>query len=132
MLPITYESDWQKAVKIMTVAVVQNPHYQELLPAAQKQRRRARRQFAIKITPLDPRVFVKLTDNWIELGLIYPVDTDGRRTFRSKVSERILTEFAAAGIVVASQTVAIVQFPSTPPRGQPTLAGNRSKEERTS
>ena len=124
VLPLTYESDWQLAVATMIAAVQQHPHYQELLPKAQEQRRRARRQFAIKITSLDPRVFVKLTDNWIELGLIYPVDTDSRRTFRSEVSQRILTEFAAAGIVVASQTVAIVQFPSTLPQGQPVLAGS--------
>jgi hypothetical protein len=57
-------------------------------------------------------VFVRLTDNWIELGLVYPVDTDSRRTFRSEISQRILADFAAAGVTVASQTVAIVQFPS--------------------
>jgi small-conductance mechanosensitive channel len=112
-LPITYESDWRRAAAIMTDAVQQNPMYQELLPLAQEQRRRARRQFAIKITPLEPRVFVKLTDNWIELGLIYPVDTDSRRAFRSEISQRILAEFSAAGIAIASQTVAIVQFPGT-------------------
>lgn len=112
-LPVTYESDWRRAIQIMTEAVRQHPLYQELLPLAQEQRRRARRQFAIKITPLEPRVFVKLTDNWIELGLIYPVDTDSRRSFRSDISQRILGELGAAGIVVASQTVAIVQFPGT-------------------
>ena len=56
-------------------------------------------------------VYVRLTDNWIELGLVYPVDNDVRRSFRSEISQQILTEFAAAGITVASQTVAIVQFP---------------------
>lgn len=128
-LPIIYESDWHRAVAILTNAVQQNAMYQELMPLAQEQRRRARRQFAIKITPLEPRVFVKLTDNWIELGLIYPVDTDSRRVFRSEISQRILADFAAAGIVIASQTVAIVQFPSAPPRGQPTLAVGRLEEE---
>jgi small-conductance mechanosensitive channel len=111
-VPVTYESDWQRASQIMVEAVQQHPSYQELLPKAQEQRRQARRQFAIKITPLDPRVFLRLTDNWAELGLIYPVDTDSRRTFRSEISQRILTEFNAAGIVIASQTVAIVQFPA--------------------
>ena len=124
MLPITYESDWQQAVAIMATAVQQHPQYQELLPLAQEQRRRARRQFAIKITALDPRVFVKLTDNWIELSLIYPVDTDSRRTFRSEISQRVLADFAAARIVIASQTVAIVQLPSTLLQGQPTPIAN--------
>lgn len=111
-VPVTYESDWQRAVQIMTNAVQQHPLYQELLPKAQEQRRRTRREFAIKITPLEPRVFVRLTDNWIELGLVYPVDTDSRRTFRSEISQRILADFAESDITVASQTVAIVQFPS--------------------
>ena len=57
-------------------------------------------------------MFTRLTDNWIELGLVYPVDAGSRRTFRSEISQHILAEFDAAGITVASQTMAIVQFPS--------------------
>lgn len=111
-VPVTYESDWQQATLIMIKAAQQHPNYQKLLPQAQEQRRRARREFAIKITSLEPRVFTRLTDNWIELGLIYPVDAGSRRTFRSEISQHILTEFDAAGITVASQTMAIVRFPS--------------------
>ena len=111
-VPVTYESDWQRATQIMIKAAQQHPRYQELLPQAQEQRRQARREFAIKITPLEPRVFTRLTDNWIELGLVYPVDAGSRRIFRSEISQHILAEFDAAGITVASQTMAIVRFPS--------------------
>jgi len=111
-LPVPYESDWQRATQIMIEAAQQHPHYQKLLPQAREQRRQARREFAIKITPLKPRVFTRLTDNWIELSLVYPVDAGSRRTFRSEISQHILAEFDAAGITVASQTIAIVQFPS--------------------
>ncbi len=110
-VPVTYELDWKKAVEIMTTAASENPAYKDLLPKAHEQRRRARREFAIKITSLEPRVYVRLTDNWIELGLIYPVDTEARRSFRSNVSQQILSDFSEAGITIASQTVAIVQFP---------------------
>jgi len=110
-VPVTYESDWKKAIGIMATAASENPAYQDLLPKAHEQRRRTRREFAIKITPLEPRVYVRLTDNWIELGLIYPVDTEARRSFRSNVSQRILEDFSEAGITIASQTLAIVQFP---------------------
>ena len=112
-LPITYESDWQTAIGILLEAVMTQPAYQELLPRAVEQRRRARREFVIKITSLDPRVFVKLTDNWIELGLIYPVGNELRRAFRSTVSQEILRKFQAAGIEIASQTMAIVRLPET-------------------
>lgn len=113
IIPITYESNTEQGAQIMLTAVEQHPQYQEILPKAQAQRIQARRKFAVKITPLEPRVFVKLTDNWVELGIIYPVDTDNRRTFRSDISKIILARFVEFGITVASQTIAIVQFPST-------------------
>ncbi len=112
-IPITYESDWKQAMILMTQAVNEHPKYQELLPKAQTERRQARREFAIKITSLEPRVFLKITDNWIELGLIYPVDTEYRRAFKSEISTQILEQFRTIGITVASQTVAIVQFPGS-------------------
>lgn len=111
-IPITYESNYEKAIEIMVNAVYKHPAYQELLPQAREQRREVRRTLAVRMTPLEPRSYVKLTDNWIELGLVYPVDTDLRRLFRSEISQRVLTEFKSEDIVVASQTIAIVQFPS--------------------
>ena len=60
------------------------------------------------MTPLEPRTYMKITDNWIELGLVYPVDTDLRRSFRSEISQQLLTEYEKSGIVIASQTIAIV------------------------
>ena len=110
-LPVTYESDWQQAIVIMIEAVRSDPRYQELLPQADEQRRRARRKLAVKITSLEPRVFVKLTDNWIELGMVYPVHNDLRRVFRSEVSQHILTAFTTAQITIASQTMAVTRFP---------------------
>ena len=113
-VPITYESDWKRAIEIMSDAVREHPAYRELLPKAEMQRRDVRRKMAVKMTPLEPRTYVSLTDNWIELGLVYPVDTDLRRSFRSEIGQRLLTEFGAEGIVIASQTIAVVQFPSNP------------------
>ena len=115
-IPVPYESDWQQAIKIMTGVVLNHPEYQSLLPKAQEQRRQARHEFAIKITPLEARTYVRLTDNWIELGLVYPVAIDIRRSFRSEVSQKILDEFSSAKITVASQTLAIVNFPEPKPR----------------
>jgi len=117
-VPLTYESNWKRAIEIMSNAVCEHPAYKELLPQAEKQRREARRKLAVKMTPLEPRTYVKLTDNWIELGLVYPVDTDLRRSFRSEISQRLLSEFEADGIVIASQTIAIVQFPSNSSSGE--------------
>jgi len=110
-IPVPYGTDWEKAIEIMSNAINQNPAYQELLPKAEAQRQELRKRIAVKITPLEPRIFVNLTDNWIQLGLVYPVDTDLRRLFRSEVSQTILAGFDAAGIEIASTTIAIVDFP---------------------
>jgi small-conductance mechanosensitive channel len=112
-IPITYGSSWKRAVEILTNAVREHPAYQELLPKAEEQRRATRRKLAVKMTSLEARVYVKITDNWIELGLVYPVDSEIRRTFRSEISQRVLSEFKAEDITVASQTIAIVQFPDS-------------------
>ena len=107
-VPITYESNWKKGIEILANTVFEHLAYKELLPKAQKQRRELRRRLAVKMTPIEPRTYVKITDNWIELSLVYPVDTDLRRSFRSEISQRLLAEFEAKGIMIASQTIAIV------------------------
>ncbi|MEA3310240.1 MAG: mechanosensitive ion channel [Chloroflexota bacterium] len=112
-IPVTYETDWEQAAEILRRAVRENPRYQKLIPLAKKRRTQTRREFAIKMTPLQPRVFVNPTDNWIELGLVYPVDFTMRRVFHHEISCRILKDLKAAGMGVASQTIAIVEFPST-------------------
>jgi len=111
-IPIPYGSDWKKAIEILDQSVKNHPAFQKLLPEAKRQRQEVRKRFAVKVTPLDPRIFVNLTDNWIQLGLVYPVDTDLRRSFRSQVSQEILTAFEAAEIEIASQTISIVDFPN--------------------
>ncbi len=112
IVPITYDSNWNRGIEILVNTVIEHPLYKELLPKAQQQSREARPKLAVKITPIEPHIYLKITDNWIELSLVYPVDTDLRRSFRSEISQRLLTEFEAEGIKIASQTIAIVQFPS--------------------
>ena len=110
-IPLPYGSDWKKAIEILRNTVIAHPEYQKLLPKARQQRAELRKQFAVKVTPLDPRVFVNLTDNWIALGLVYPVDTDLRRLFRSEICQQLLETFDNAGIEIASETISIVDFP---------------------
>jgi small-conductance mechanosensitive channel len=110
-MPLPYGSDWKNAIEILLNTVKAHPEYQKLLPKARQQREELRKQFAVKVTPLEPRVFVNLTDNWIALGLVYPVDTELRRLFRSEICQQLLETFDKAGIEIASETISIVDFP---------------------
>lgn len=111
-IPLPYRSDWKKAIEILLHTVEEHPEYQNLLPKARQQREGLRKHFAVKVTSLEPRVFVNLTDNWISLGLVYPVDTDLRRLFRSEICQTLLVAFNQEGIEIASETLSIVDFPS--------------------
>ena len=110
-IPVPYDTDWKTAVEILLRIVKEHPEYNNLLPNARQQREDLRKHLAVKVTPLEPRVFVNLTDNWIALGLVYPVDTDLRRLFRSDICQELLESFDAAGIEIASETISIVDFP---------------------
>lgn len=112
-VPITYDSDWKQASEIMTNAVRAHPEYVKMRPKAEAALLRAKREFAIEHVSLEPQVFLKLTDNWVELALVYPVAFHARPAVRSALSRTILEQFNAAGIVIASETIDIVRFPGT-------------------
>ncbi len=110
VIPITYDADWQKAIQLLLSAAQSHPNYQALLPAAKTALRRARQDFALQDLTLDPQVFVKLTDNWIELTLVYPVEATARPWVHSDLSQTILRGLQEAHITVASETIDIVHF----------------------
>ena len=60
---------------------------------------------------VDPRVFVRLTDNWTELSLRFMVRPTNGRMVKDAMSRDIIDGLAKAKIGIASGTYAIVEFP---------------------
>ena len=108
---IPYGQDWERAKMIMLDIVRKHPLYVDLVPKAERENAAARRAFAINLTSLEPRGFVKMADSWIEVAVIYPVPFNGRRGFRSDVSEAILTQLSAEGIPIAFPTMSVEVTP---------------------
>jgi small-conductance mechanosensitive channel len=104
---IPYGEKWEEAKSIMLGSVNDHPHYEALVPEAERQNAAARRALAVDLSPLTPRTFVSLADSWIEVAVIYPVAVAGRRSFRSDISESILRGLAKAGIPVAFPTMTV-------------------------
>lgn len=104
---IPYGQDWAKAKEIMLSAVREHADYQALVPSAESQRASVRRELAISLSALDPRVFVRMADSWIEVGVVYPVEYNRRRSFRSDISETILRNLQAEGIAIAFPTMTV-------------------------
>lgn len=104
---IPYDADWARAKMIMLDVIQRHPTYQALVPDAQRQNAAARRAFAVNLTSLEPRGFINMADSWIDVAVIYPVAVNGRRGFRSDVTEQILHELASAGIPIAFPTMTV-------------------------
>ena len=69
------------------------------------------KSYFIKMTDLTPRVYYRITDNWLELSVRFVVEEHGIRDMKDAMSRDILTAFDQAGIGIASATYDIVGFP---------------------
>jgi len=109
-LPITYESDWQRAAEIM---LEQGHTYtKELQADAEAKLSRMIDRFPVKETKVEPTLYLAMTDNWIELTLRFVVDAQERRKVKGRLHRDLLQHVQAEKkIAVASTTIEIVGFP---------------------
>ncbi len=108
--PITYNSDWIAAKKLIFEVMGQETSTVEEL--ATKGISHMERKYFLSSGAMNADVFVRLTDNWIELTARYVTPVRQRRTVRSRISEKILEGIEKAeNIKIASETVDIVGFP---------------------
>jgi small-conductance mechanosensitive channel len=117
-IPIPYRSDRRRAEKILLECV------QELAEAPDRKsepiRRALERRYFVSLDDLTPRVFYRLTDNWLELTVRFIVREHGTREVKDTISRAVLARFEAAGIEIASATYEIVGLP-------PVLLKNEAK-----
>jgi hypothetical protein len=65
---------------------------------------------------LEPRTYVRLTDNWIEVTVRFIARPAGVRELKDRISRRILSGLQSAGLEIASSTFEIVGLPTLPVR----------------
>jgi small-conductance mechanosensitive channel len=110
VLPIKYGADYRRAESILLdIARRHTAEYVEkATPALEKLRERY--VLALEIA-LEPKVYVRLTDNWIELTLRFTAPVHGIRAIKDAMSRDLLPALAEAQIDVASGTYEIVGLP---------------------
>jgi hypothetical protein len=69
------------------------------------------RRYAVKPAELEPCVYQRLTDNWLELTVRFVTRDHGVRAMKDSMTREILKGLKAAGIGVASATFEIVGLP---------------------
>lgn len=108
-IPITYRDDRARAERILLASVAA-----ETAPidaSSEPVRRALERRYFLDVEELTPRVFYRLTDNWLELSVRFLVGTHGVREVKDAIARRVLRELDAAGIGVASATYDVVGMP---------------------
>ncbi len=123
-IPITYQADRDKVETIMLAAAHAHAVDPEMLEAGVKED--LQRRFDVQPLDLVPKVFYRITDNWLELTVRFIVHTHLIRGVKDAMSRQIIGEMDKAAIGIASATYDIVglppievrQVPARPPGGQ--------------
>lgn len=100
-LPIAYSSDWHQAERIM--------HEEAVRVSASEDAREAladmARRYPLPRAELEPRVFVRATDNWMELSARFVVPVRSARSVKDALTRRVRERFDAAGVQIASESM---------------------------
>ena len=110
-LPISYESDWQRAAELMLEHG--QTYTAELQADAEAKLNKMIDRYPLKDTKVEPTLYLAMTDNWIEMTLRFVVDAQERRRVKDEMHRDLLQHFQAEeNIKVASTTIEIVGFPT--------------------
>jgi small-conductance mechanosensitive channel len=105
-IPITYHSDWQEALKIVTT--IAKNHSKAATLKAEKEIRKLQERYYLSKRNIESTSFISLTDNWIMIHLRYIADVRERRIINNQISQKILLAFEKnKNIKIASTSVTI-------------------------
>jgi small-conductance mechanosensitive channel len=108
-LPVPYNADRAKAEHILLDAAQR--HTVKIAELGEEALRALETRYVMKRSELEPRVYWRLTDNWLELTVRFLVPDSGIRDIKSAMGRDILSGLDEAGIGIASSTYDVVGFP---------------------
>jgi small-conductance mechanosensitive channel len=108
-IPIGYKDDRRRAEQILLdIAQKHTVKFQEI---GEKDLEELHRRYFTKKADVRPRVYFRLTDNWIEMTLRFIARSEGVRDLKDAMSREIIDALDAAKIGIASSTYDIVGLP---------------------
>jgi small-conductance mechanosensitive channel len=108
--PIPYRADRARAESILMHCV--GAHVEALDTESEAVRNALERRYFVTLDDLSPRVFYRLTDNWLELSVRFIVRAHGVREIKDAIARSVLKQFDEAHIEIASATYEIVGVPT--------------------
>jgi len=109
-LPVRYSDDRAAAERILLDAA--RNHALRSGRMEREELDRLQERYGIAVGDIDPRVYWRLTDNWLELTVRFLAPDHGTRELKDAMSREILSALDEAGIGIASATYEIVGTPT--------------------
>lgn len=117
MIPVGYQADVKRAEEILLAATRKfTSQFNDIGAEALAE---LERRYFVERAQFQPRVFMRLTDNWIELSARFITSEHGIRDLKDKLSREILAGLNEAGIAVASSTYDVIGMPPLSVRLEP-------------
>jgi small-conductance mechanosensitive channel len=99
--PVGHDADWQRAETILRNAAIEVSSTDEAQAAIDEMRRR----YPIPISDLEPRVFVRATDNYMELSARFAIPIRTARVATDELTRLVHKGLTEAGIAIASTSM---------------------------
>lgn len=116
-VPVGYDADRALAERILLE--VANTQTVRLSDVSGEALRAMRRRYFVRMEDLRPKVYTRITDNWLELTVRFVVEVRGVRDFKDAMNREILHRFDEVGIPIASSTMVVTQIAAPPPSPHP-------------
>jgi small-conductance mechanosensitive channel len=108
-VPISYDADRERAENILLQAAER--HTVSIAELSDEALREMQRRYFVKPADMKPKVYYRLTDNWLELAVRFIVEDHGIRLVKDAMSRDILHALKEADIKVASATFELTGLP---------------------
>lgn len=99
-VPLHFHQDFAKAEKMMLDAA--NKYALTERSLGRDEVARLKERFGIEVGQIDPRVFWRLTENWLELTVRFLAPDHGVRTIKDKMTRDIIAGLDGAKIAIAA------------------------------
>jgi len=109
-VPLTYTTGWERGKAILLEEVERATR--DFRESSAEALSEMARRYVVPRGDVDPQVFVRLTDNWVELSARFVIPVRSARKLKSDVSEKLLRRYSEEDITIASATSEIVGFPT--------------------
>ncbi len=108
-VPVGFTDDRRRVEQILLDAA--RRHTVEMGEIGQEALAEMRRRYFMETVTTEPRVYCRITENWLELTVRFVVREHGVRDVKDKMSRDIMDGLDAAGIAIPSTSYAIAGLP---------------------